>query len=102
MWHGPPRVIRGWGLGEPNISRVTRKLATVECPYYGIAVANLAACGIHKIGAALHFGEQRIVKHVLRLGVKRSVDGHNVAHLDHLLDAGMKSQLQLLFDRLRE
>jgi hypothetical protein len=55
--------------------------------------------GVHDISAALHLGEQGVVEQMIRLGMKRAIDGDDVAGLDHALDRRMPGQVQLLLGR---
>src|SRR5271154_7626761 len=97
--HGPPgMVLRRW-LGEPDVSGVAAKLAAFESADDGVAIADLAARGVHKIDAALHLGEELVVEEALRFRMKRRVDRHNVADLDHVLDIRVPGEVQLLLDR---
>src|SRR5580704_7106124 len=97
--HGPPgMVLRRW-LREPHVSGVAAKLAVFESPDDGVAIADLAARGVHEIGAALHLGEELIVEEILRFRVKRRIDRHNVTDLDHVLDIRMPGEIEFILNR---
>ena len=91
----------GW-LGEPHVAGVAGELAAFEGPDDRVAIADLAARGVHEIGAALHLGEQLVVEEVLRFRMKRRIDRHNVTDLDHVLDIRMPGEVEFLLDRLRQ
>ena len=86
MWHGPPGMVFWCRLPEPDIAGASGELAAFERADDRIAVANLATCRVHDIGAALHLGDQRVVEHVLGFWVQRDVDGDHIADFDHRLD----------------
>ncbi len=44
--------------------RVAAKLAAFESADDGVAIADLAARGVHEIGAALHLGEELAAIHL--------------------------------------
>src|SRR5271166_1399469 len=91
--HGPPgMVLRRW-LGEPHVSGVAAKLAAFESTDDAVAIADLAAGGVHEIGAALHLGEELIVEEILRFRVKRRIDRHNVTDPDQSSTFGCQARL---------
>ena len=102
MRHGPLGMIYGRRLREPYVACVARELTAFEGPNDGVAIANLAPLGVHEISPTLHFREQSVVKEVLRFRMKRRVDGHDVADLDHVIDTGMPSEVQFLLNRVGE
>jgi len=69
-------------LREPDVTGITGELSTLERTNDGIAIADLAARGVHEVGAALHLRDQCIVEQALRLRVQRCVDRDDVAHPD--------------------
>src|ERR1700736_5403920 len=87
---------------EPYVACVACELAAFEGPNDRVAIANLAARGVHEISPSLHFREQFVVEEVLRFRMKRRIDRHNVTDANHVLDIGMPSKVQLLLDRLGE
>src|ERR1700678_162223 len=99
VWHGPPgMVLRRW-LGEPHVSGVAAKLAAFESADDGVSIADLAARGGHEVSASLHFGKKLVIEEALCFGMKRRIDSHDIADLDHILDIGMPREIQFLFDR---
>src|SRR5271157_3058295 len=102
MRHGPPGMIIGRRLRKPYVARVACELTAFEGPDDCVAIANLAARGVHEISPPLHFREQVVVEEVLRFRMKRRIDRNNVTDFDHVLDIGMPSEAQLLLDRLGE
>ena len=82
MRHGAPGMVLGRGLRKPDVAGIARELAALQRAHDGVAVADLAARGVHDIAAALHHADQLVVEHVLGLGMQRRVDGHHVANLD--------------------
>jgi hypothetical protein len=74
-------------LREPHIARITGELAAFQCPDNGVTVADLAACGIHQIGAAFHLADQRVVEKVFRLWMQWRIDRDYVADAYHHFDA---------------
>src|SRR5271165_1149528 len=102
MRHRPPGMILRWRLWEPYVACVACELAAFEGPNDCVAIANLAAGGVHEISPSLHFREQLVVEEVLRFLMERGVNRHDVTDFDHVLDIGMPSEAQLLLDRLRE
>ena len=79
--HRAPRVVPRRRLREPDVSGVARELSAFERPHDRVAIADLAARGVHEIGPALHLGEKPVVEQVLGLGVKRRVDRDDIANL---------------------
>src|SRR5882757_10545913 len=59
--HGSPRVIARRRLREPHVTGVTCELSAPERTNDGIAIADLAACGVHDISAALHLPDQCVI-----------------------------------------
>src|ERR1700693_266529 len=102
MRHGPPGMILRWRLWEPYVACIACELTAFEGADDRVAIANLAAGGVHEISPSLHFREQLVVEEVLRFRMKRRVDRHNVTDFDHVFDTGMPSEVQLLLDRLGE
>jgi hypothetical protein len=60
--HGPPGMVTRRWLREPHVSGVAAKLVAFESADDRVAIADLAARGVHEIGAALHLGEERTVE----------------------------------------
>src|SRR5580693_2905631 len=60
--HRAPRMVFRRRLWEPDVSGVARELSAFEPPHDGVAIADLAACGVHEIGPALHLGEKLVVE----------------------------------------
>ena len=65
MRHGPPGMILGRRLRKPYVACVACELAAFEGPNDCVAIANLAARGVHEISPSLHFREQFVVEEVL-------------------------------------
>ena len=80
--HRPPRMVLRRRLREPDIPGVTGELSAFERPHDRVAIADLAARGVHEIGPTLRLGEKLVVKRVLSLRVKRRVDRDDIANLD--------------------
>src|SRR6202048_440598 len=96
MRHGTPRMVARRRLWEPHVSRVARELATFERAHDSITIANLAARRVHDVAAALHHGDQLVIKHMLSLGMEWGVDGDHVAPLDQRLDVRVEREPELL------
>ena len=96
------QIVPGRRLREPDVARIARKLAAVQGPDHSVAIADLAARGVHEIGAPLHLADQRIVEQVLGLRMQRRVDRDHVADTDERLDVGMVGDAQLLLGCFRE
>ena len=102
MRHAAPRmVLRRW-LREPDIARIAGKLTAFERPHDGIAVADFSARRVHDISAALHLGNHSVVEEMLGLRMQRTIDGDDIADLDHVLDVWMPGQIEFFFHRLRQ
>src|SRR3984957_10340402 len=102
MGHCAPRMAFRSGLREPDVAGIASELAAFERADDGVAVADFAARGVHEISATLHFREKLAVEEAFGLRMKRRVDRHDVANLDHVLDTGMPCEIQFPFDRLRQ
>ena len=102
MRHGAPGMVLRRRLREPDVAGIARELAALQRADDGVAVADLAARGVHEIGAALHHADQLVVEQVLGLGMQRRVDGDHVADLDQRLDVRVEGEAELLLDLLRQ
>jgi len=102
MGHRPPGMVLRGGLGEPDIARVARELARLARARDRIAVADLAACRVDEVGAALHLADQVGVEEVLGLGMQGRVDRDDVADAHQRLGARVVRDVELLLDRGRE
>ncbi len=100
--HGPPRMVRRRWLREPHVACIAGQLAALQRGRNGIAVAQLAACGVDQVGAALEVLQRLGIDHVLRLGVKRAIERDHVAYFGQAVEAGVVSEVQLLLDGLRQ
>src|SRR3979409_597192 len=60
-------------LREPDVTGIAGELSALERANDGIAIADLAARGVHEVGAALHLRDQCIVAQALRLRGPRGV-----------------------------
>src|SRR6476620_8800506 len=100
--HRAPRVVPRRRLWEPDVSGVARELSAFERPYDRVAIADLAARGVHEIGPTLHLGEKLVVKQVLSLRVKWRVDRDDIANLDDVFDVRAPVETELLLDRFRK
>ena len=54
MRHGPPGMVSGRGLGEPDVAGIPGKLPAFQGSDYGVPVADLAAGRVYDVGASLH------------------------------------------------
>lgn len=102
MGHRAPRMVLGRRLREPNVTGIAGELAAFERPCDGIAIADLAARGVHQIGTALHLADHRLVEEVFRLRVEGRVDRHDVANGHHFRRRLMESNAELLLDLVRK
>jgi hypothetical protein len=102
MGHRSPGMILRCRLREPDVARITRELPTLQGTNDSIAITNLAARRVHQICAPLHFADERIVEHVFRLWMQRSVDRDHIANTDHRFDIRVVCQVQLLLNVVSE
>src|SRR5260370_22518259 len=102
MRHGPSRMVLRGRLREPYISSIAREFPAIQRPNNGVPVANLAARRVYDIGTAPHFADQRVIEHVLGLGMQWCVNGNYVTDLHQRLNISMKGNAKLLFDCWRQ
>lgn len=76
---GTPDMVLGCGLDVPNISRVTRDLARLECGRDVVLVADGTTCGVDEPCTFFEVLEEVSVDKAASALVQWAVDGHDVA-----------------------
>jgi hypothetical protein len=92
-------VVTRSGLGEPDITTVTGKVAGLEGGSDILLDDDGATGGVDEVRALLHLGEELLVEETLGLLMERAVDGDNITlgkHLLKVLDATAADLLLLL------
>ena len=100
--HRAPRVVRRGRLGIPDVAGVAGELAALARPHDRVAIADLAARGVHEVCAALHRADQLVVEQALGPGMQRGVDRHDVADAHERLGRLVVGEAQLALDLGRQ
>ena len=91
-------VVLGCGLGEPDITTVSSKVAALEGISDILLDNNGTAGGVDEPRALLHLGDEILVEEATGLLVQRAVDGDDIALCKHLLQVLDTAAANLLLD----
>lgn len=80
------RVILRGGLGEPDITTVSTKVAGLEGLGNILLDHNSTAGGVDEPGTGLHLGDEILVEETASLLVERAVNGDHITLGEHLLE----------------
>mmetsp|Transcript_14963 Transcript_14963/g.48841 ORF Transcript_14963/g.48841 Transcript_14963/m.48841 type:complete len:309 (+) Transcript_14963:458-1384(+) len=90
------KASRDWDAGS-RITAVAGELSGFEGAGDGVAVAELAACGVDEVGAPFHVCDEGVVDHVLRLRVEGAIQRDDVASGGEGLGVGVVGESEFVF-----
>src|ERR1700691_343951 len=100
--HCPPRMLcRRW-LRKPDIPGIPCELTVFQRLNDRVAVANLRARRIYKIGPALHALQNAFIEKAFGGWIERRIDGNDVAHLYHLFRGRVIGETELTLNLFRK